>query len=199
MAYVAKKKSLSAGVGLSAPSAPGPVLKPVATPVVEARVGGDAGRASMVSAPAVPVVEVLGDRGTAHPSKGSLPAEGVDLEIEDGDVSDEECSSQGQMGAGLLPTKAAMVDDPIASPMCQEDDLVDVGWTSVGKKGKKKKKAGQPGVAADHQQSDGEGLQGGAPIPGLAEDSGVPLVGSAYVSRRRWKGKGRRSFNGWCN
>jgi len=113
--------------------------------------------------------------------------------------------------AGLLPAQTALVTDTI--------DTADGGWTSVGKKGKKKKKSvqsgvatvqklpvGEPGVAAVHQQSDGdeglaavqqqsdsEGLQGVAPIPDRFFYPYIP----------RWKGKGkgkgRQSFNGRGN
>jgi len=201
--YVAKKKSLSAGVGLSAPSAP--VLNPIATPVVEVRVdrGADqAGKGCALAAPGVkppgsvleksapPVVEVLVDRGAGHPGKGSLPAEGVDLEIEEDGSSDVECSGQGQKGAGLPPAVTTMEAEPIASPLCPEEglDAGDVGWTRVGKKGKNKKKAGQPGMAAVQQQSDGEDLQDVDPVP--------DRFLYPYIPRWKGKGKGRQSFGG---
>ena len=206
-AYVAKKKSLSAGV--SAPCAP--VQKPIATPAMEVRVDKDAGQAGIApAAPAVkppgtvleksapPVVEVLGVRGTGHPGMGSVPTVGVDMEFEEDVCSDEECSGLGQMGDGFQSENAALVADPMVTPMCpvEDQDADDEVWTRVGKKGKKKKKSGQPGAAV-RQQSDGEGLLGGDPILDRAE---VSLL-TPYVPRwkGKGKGKGRQSFNGWRN
>ena len=174
-------------------------------PVEEVRVDRGAGHAGKSFAPAAPgvkppgtvleksatlVVGVPVDTGAGHPGKGDLPALGGDLEIEEDDSSEEECSGQGQMGtpavAGLTAPRVKQSGNEEGSSICPGEDL-DMGdgeWTRVGKKGKLKKKPGQPGVVAVQLQADGVCLQDVAPIPGRAE---VPAmaVGKGCTSSSR--------------
>ena len=75
-------------------------------------------------------------------------------------------AARGVQAAAAPPVMAALVAKQITTPLCPGEvlDSGDVGWTTVGKKGKGKKRAGQPGAAAVQQQPVGVGMQGGAQL-----------------------------------
>jgi len=183
--YVAKKKRPSVGVGPSAPVAPDPVMG--------ARVDSGAVQAgprvkptgNVVGSSAPPVVEGLVVSGAGHTGADCVPAAGVDRGLV---ADDEGCSGHGLTGDGLR------VAGEVDAPKCPGEDLDpgDVGWCTVGKKGKKKKQAAHPGAV--QQQPEGVGLQGGdpgparpvdvAPTPGRAEEPAL-AVGKVSNSGNR--------------
>ena len=142
--YVAKRRLQNAGGSVS--QAAGGCSPVLSVPVAE-EIQPVAGRPA-TSGPVVkevqPAVQHL-----VVPTVGAAPPTIQQAEVLAG------CSvggaASGSLEAGMLPTMSTQVAVPIVSG--------DGGWTTVGKKGKKKKNTGQPGEVAVQQQQVGDGMQ----------------------------------------